>query len=432
LTVSKRPITITAIANQKYCGQVDPDFTATVTNGTIVNNDQPSGTLTRTDLTNEGVAVYSILKGTYTFGPNYEETYISANFTILGVAIDASASSAPVPETVGSATLSATVVSAPGGVLQPGVSVTFVVTDENDVEIYTDTKITNSSGVATATVTGLTLGVYKVVATAGTTCGSSVAYIPVYDPNGNFVTGGGWINSPAGSLKADVNITGKANFGFVSKYKKGSSQVDGNTEFQFHAGNINFKSTMHESGSLVIAGGKATYRGTGTINGLSGYKFTIIANDGHWNNGTGPDKFRIKITTTTGTVVYDNEMGADENGNATTALGGGSIVIHEVKKKTSNRMEPGALVLTPQEFNVKVFGNPSLSSFRLQLIGSVLEEKFTVKVVDVNGRLMEVKQNLYAGQVIELGNNYKQGTYFVEVSQGTNRKVVKLIKIGRD
>ncbi|QNA43363.1 YDG domain-containing protein [Lacibacter sediminis] len=83
-------------------------------------------------------------------------------------------------------------------------------------------------------------------------------------------------------------------------------------------------------------------------------------------------------------------------------------------------------------FNVKVLGNPSLTTFRLQLQSNNMQEKFTVKVVDVNGRLIEVKQNLYAGQVIELGSKYTQGTYFAEVTQGANRKLVKLVKISRD
>jgi hypothetical protein len=42
------------------------------------------------------------------------------------------------------------------------------------------------------------------------------------------------------------------------------------------------------------------------------------------------DRFRIKIWDMAGgTVVYDNQMGQDEAGNATTALGGGSIQVHE-------------------------------------------------------------------------------------------------------
>jgi len=43
-----------------------------------------------------------------------------------------------------------------------------------------------------------------------------------------------------------------------------------------------------------------------------------------------PDRFRIKIwDKASGTVVYDNMLGAAEGANPTTALGGGSIVIHK-------------------------------------------------------------------------------------------------------
>ena len=40
----------------------------------------------------------------------------------------------------------------------------------------------------------------------------------VYDPSAGFVTGGGWIDSPEGAYIPDPSLTGKANFGFVSKY----------------------------------------------------------------------------------------------------------------------------------------------------------------------------------------------------------------------
>ncbi len=42
----------------------------------------------------------------------------------------------------------------------------------------------------------------------------------VYDPDDGFVTGGGWIDSPAGACQPDPNLSGKATFGFVSRYKK--------------------------------------------------------------------------------------------------------------------------------------------------------------------------------------------------------------------
>ena len=61
----------------------------------------------------------------------------------------------------------------------------------------------------------------------GTAPSSTLGYVVVYDPNGGFVTGGGWINSPVGASTPNPDLTGKANFGFVSKYQKGCQQANG-------------------------------------------------------------------------------------------------------------------------------------------------------------------------------------------------------------
>ena len=105
-------------------------------------------------------------------------------------------------------------------------------------------------------------GVYAVTLSIRDKCGVSVTelyqYIVVYDPSGGFVTGGGWINSPLGAYTGDPLLSGKANFGFVSKYKKGATVPTGNTEFQFKAGDLKFKSYVYEW--LVIAGKKAKFK----------------------------------------------------------------------------------------------------------------------------------------------------------------------------
>lgn len=151
----------------------------------------------------------------------------------------------------------------------------------------------------------------------------------VYDTDGSFVTGGGWINSPAGAYAADPSLTGKANFGFVAKYKKGQSTPDGNTEFQFKAGDLNFHSSSYQW--LVVAGARAQFKGEGTINGNEHYGFMLTAIDGQINGGGGVDKFRIKIwdMDNADTIVYDNLMSGADDPDPTTALGGGSIVIHK-------------------------------------------------------------------------------------------------------
>ena len=70
-------------------------------------------------------------------------------------------------------------------------------------------------------------------------------------------------------------------------------------------------------------------RGSGTLNGDGDYAFVLTAVDGR-AFGTGSlDLLRIRIWDKgTGTVMYDNEMGAGVTADPTTALGGGSIVVH--------------------------------------------------------------------------------------------------------
>ena len=176
-------------------------------------------------------------------------------------------------------------------------------------------------------------GVYTVTLTVTDADGASdeavFQYVVSYDSSAGFVTGGGWIMSPEGAYVADSGLTGKANFGFVAKYKKGATTPSGQTEFRFKAADFNFHSSQYQW--LVVAGPQAKFKGSGTINGAGDYGFMLTGRDGQIS-GEGVDKFRIKIwDKATNEVVYDNQMGEDDESEATTEIGGGSIVIHKAK-----------------------------------------------------------------------------------------------------
>jgi PKD domain len=188
----------------------------------------------------------------------------------------------------------------------------------------------NGAGTVTGEHAYTDAGIYRAsLAVTDNTGGSASAtaenYIVVYDPNGGFVTGGGWINSPAGAYVANTNLEGKATFGFVSKYQKGATVPTGNTEFQFKVANLSFKSASYDW--LVVAGSQAKYKGTGTINGAGNYGFMLSAVDG------AVDKFRIKIwdKENKDTIIYDNGVGIAEDAEPSTTIGGGSIVVHKEK-----------------------------------------------------------------------------------------------------
>ncbi len=210
-------------------------------------------------------------------------------------------------------------------------------TDPGSADTHTTTVDWGDETVDTSTTHEYTdAGVYTVTATVTDDDSGSdtetFTYVVVYDPNDGFVTGGGWINSPAGSYAADINLEGTANFGFVSKYKKGQSTPTGSTEFQYQIGDLNFHSNNYEW--LVVASShKAMYKGTGTINGAGNYGFMISVIDEKPTNAFDIDMFRIKIwdKDNSDAIVYDNNIGGVLDSDPTTEIAGGQIVIHKKK-----------------------------------------------------------------------------------------------------
>ncbi|MET3543226.1 hypothetical protein ABID22_003969, partial [Pontibacter aydingkolensis] len=420
-TIGKANATITAPSMSKYCGQINPltGYSCSVTGA--VNRE-----VIATSYTIEGTTVIPASSDPQL--SNYNTTYKNGVLTINGLTLDAS--DANTPRSIHDDVLiKVTVKDGTNDIAGVAVDLLF----DGTVKA---TATSDPSGVATFNLGKLAVNVYAVTASAGGgNCSvSSVVYLPIYDPEGGFITGGGWINSPAGALSSNPSITGKANFGFVSKYKKGSSQVDGNTEFQFSAGGINFKSSFHESGSLVIAGAKAMYRGEGTVNGASGYKFSITAIDGHWNGGSGPDKFRIKITKN-GSTIYDNGLGADENSDASTALGGGSIVIHEVKSvgKTSTSSKLITEAKPALEEQGTFYNYPNAFSDRTTIAFSLnKEESYSLDVYDVKGALvMKVSMGVAeADKLYEFevdGRSMAEGIYIARLVTSSRSQSIKMI-----
>ncbi len=268
-------------------------------------------------------------------------------------------------------------------------------------------------------------------------------YVVIYDPNGGFVTGGGWIWSPKGALRSNPAAEGKANFGFVAKYKKGSTTVvEGSTEFQFKAGDINFNSTSYEAARLVISGSKASYKGEGTINGTGRYGFMTSAVDGQYNDGTGADRFRIKIWNINagGAIVYDNLLdnaadNYDLNAAPTTIIQGGSIVIHNPDVKTSTKTStltttdgpvPAATVKATFSNYPNPFSEKTTLTFALDK-----NDSYELTLYDAKGMLMKRIQagTAEAGRVYSFelsGRDLAEGIYFARLVTSSKVQTMRI------
>jgi hypothetical protein len=200
---------------------------------------------------------------------------------------------------------------------------------ENDLLTYAWTFGDGSTGSgSTLTHTYAAAGIYDVCLTVNdSTVDSDPActLAVIYDPSAGFVTGGGWINSPAGAYKADESLSGKATFGFMSRYQKGANLPTGNTAFKFDLAGLAFSSQSYDWLVVNQAGLNAQFKGSGLINEAAdangnAYKFMLWAGDGP------PDTFRIRIWWEDAAGEHD----VYDNGTAQ-PIGAGNIVVHTSK-----------------------------------------------------------------------------------------------------
>jgi hypothetical protein len=82
--------------------------------------------------------------------------------------------------------------------------------------------------------------------------------------------------------------------------------------------------------------------------------------------------------------------------------------------------------LSDGKLNVQVFPNPSSNYFNLVIKGNPVSP-VTVRVLDISGRVVEKYEKIASTTVLKLGYKLRSGSYFAEVIQGGERRVVKMI-----
>jgi PKD repeat protein len=277
-------------------------------------------------------------------------------------------------------------------------------------------------------------GLYALKVTLTDACGaqasSTYEYVMVNAPADGFITGGGWINSPAGAL-VGTTAMGKASYSFDAKYNPATGLSSGSATFDFPAGALNFASTRIDW--LVVADAKAWIKGVGTVNGVSGYSFLLSAVDSELNGYRNTDTFRMQIWNGYGVLVYDNQPNVPRHAPAGQVIAGGSIVVHKAKETTAlaasaNRM--GAEGTGEQvSLGLKAYPNPSAGHFRVTANENLTADA-QVTVLDLRG------QPVYRGVLEANGSRTLEvdlagkgaGLYVVQVQAAGRREVLKLVK----
>jgi len=150
---------------------------------------------------------------------------------------------------------------------------------------------------------------------------SDLAILTIYEPTGDFVTGGGWIQDPTGS---------KGNFGFNVKYKK-NGQLKGQSIYVYREGDWEYIVKSNAWLGMAIIGNHSFFEAKCVVQKYNSKTGELRWSEGNylmridvWDeyNDEGDDVYQIRVYDKIGQVYH--EAGFDPFG----FLQGGNIVIH--------------------------------------------------------------------------------------------------------
>lgn len=83
---------------------------------------------------------------------------------------------------------------------------------------------------------------------------------------------------------------------------------------------------------------------------------------------------------------------------------------------------------TIETFGVSLYPNPTANQFSLTVKS---DDKFTdinIRIIDAFGRTVEVMKDVTAGRTVLFGEKYANGAYYAEVVQGSDKKIIPIVK----
>jgi len=92
---------------------------------------------------------------------------------------------------------------------------------------------------------------------------------------------------------------------------------------------------------------------------------------------------------------------------------------------------PGYINTEPPKLAVKAYPNPGSHYFNVTTQGGSTSEPMTFKILDLSGRVLQVKTGITANSTFQIGRDLASGSYIMQLFQGNNKveqKVIKLVK----
>jgi len=143
-----------------------------------------------------------------------------------------------------------------------------------------------------------------------------------------------------------------------------------------------------------------------------------------------PENFKSSLVSGARGTGGTNYTGSFTNsGSITCSTVGGRSGGELITKQTlTDQVDELVIDQTGKEIlGAEVIPNPSSTFFNLAISGRN-DLPVTIKIMDIFGRVIERHERIAANTVLKIGSRWTNGSYYAEIIQGDQRKIVKILK----
>ena len=222
-----------------------------------------------------------------------------------------------------------------------------------------------------------------------------------------------------GTYRPTLWREGRVQFSFSADYNPKAGDVFGTAKVSFKKGPMYFRKSDLES--LTVEGNRTILTGFGTVNNEGDYKFMIDYVDSF------NDKVRIVIwDQADGSILYDSQYGDPMDAKPTTEVGPFDAFYSRENEPILSEMSAEEFGIEEQSFSV--YPNPVQHQVMVALPYSEFDDLATVRIIDLNGRIM-VQKEASTGMTNQIDvSSLNQGVYLLEVEYSDHTLIRRIMK----
>jgi len=169
-----------------------------------------------------------------------------------------------------------------------------------------------------------------------------------------------------------------------------------------------------------------------TVNPSASTTYTVTVTDASGCTGTASKEVVVKNVNCNNGKVYMCHITGNSSHVNTICIDNSAVSTHlaagcSLGECIGSRNAPSAIETEVTDFKIDIIPNPSNSYFNL-VINTNDASPVSVRIMDVLGRVVEMKNNMAVSEKYTFGNRLKPGVYLAEIIQGKNRKIIRLVK----